>query len=244
MQGVLEQAIARITGSPVRVHGAGRTDSGVHALGQVAHFDVDSRFACVKWQRALNSLMPDDVTVLDAKLVSPQFHSRYDAVRKTYSYNLWLENSFFLPWRRHFVWKCGPLDLDALDQGMQFFLGEHDFSSFQNAGTEIKTTVRTIYDFKRYPGQTGQEMVLEVCGSGFLKQMVRNMVGCLVSIGRGKAEPETVRSLLQMKDRTAAPATAPAQGLFMAGVEYGESGCGGSDTGRNQSENSGIDREV
>jgi len=244
VQGELEKAIMRVTGSPVRVHGAGRTDSGVHALGQVAHFDVDSRFVPVRWQRALNSLTPDDVTVLDAELVHSDFHSRYTRSRKTYIYNLWVENSFFLPWRRHFVWKCGPLDLEALDKGMQLFLGEHDFSSFQNTGTEIKTTVRTIYEFKRYPGQTEQEMVLEVCGSGFLKQMVRNMVGCLVSIGRGKAEPETVRSLLQMKDRTAAPATAPAQGLFMAGVEYGESGCGGSDTGRNQSENSGIDREV
>ena len=244
VQGVLEKAIMRVTGTPVRVHGAGRTDSGVHALGQVAHFDVDSRFTSVKWQRALNSLMPDDVTVLNIEFVSSEFHSRYSAERKTYTYNLWLENSFFLPWRRHYVWKCGPLDLDAIDQGMQLFVGEHDFSSFQNTGTPVSSTVREIYYFKRSPGQSDQELVLEVCGSGFLKQMVRNMVGCLVSIGRGKAEPETVRSLLQMKDRTAAPATAPAQGLFMAGVEYGDSGCGGTDTGRNQSENCGIDGKV
>lgn len=244
VQGVLEKAITRVTGTLVRVHGSGRTDSGVHALGQVAHFDVDEGFASVNWQRALNSLLPDDVTVLDVEFVTSEFHSRYSAIRKTYTYSLWLEKSFFLPWRRHYVWKCGPLDFSALDQGMQFFIGEHDFSSFQNTGTEIKTTVRTIHDFKRYPGQTEQEMVLEVSGSGFLKQMVRNMVGCLVRIGRGKAEPETVRSLLQIKDRTAAPATAPAQGLCMAGVYYGETGCGGNYTGRNQTQADGIDREI
>lgn len=244
VQGVLEKAITRVTGTLVRVHGSGRTDSGVHALGQVAHFDVDAGFASVNWQRALNSLLPDDVTVLDVEFVTSEFHSRYSAIRKTYTYSLWLEKSFFLPWRRHYVWKCGPLDFSALDQGMQFFIGEHDFSSFQNTGTEIKTTVRTIHDFKRYPGQTEQEMVLEVSGSGFLKQMVRNMVGCLVRIGRGKAEPEIVRSLLQIKDRTAAPATAPAQGLCMAGVYYGETGCGGNYTGRNQTQADGIDREI
>ncbi|WP_319777339.1 tRNA pseudouridine(38-40) synthase TruA [Maridesulfovibrio sp.] len=244
VQGVLEQAIIRITGTPVRVHGSGRTDSGVHAFGQVVHFDVEEDRAAVPWQRALNSLLPDDVTVLNAELVPSDFHSRFNAVRKTYTYTLWLDNSFFLPWRRHYVWKCGPLDLSALDRGMQFFLGEHDFASFQNTGTPVSSTVRTIHEFRRYPGQIGQEMILEVCGSGFLKQMVRNMVGCLVNIGRGKAEPETVRSLLQMKDRTAAPATAPAQGLCMAGVYYGESGCGGTDIGRNQPQGSGIDGEA
>ncbi|WP_320007089.1 tRNA pseudouridine(38-40) synthase TruA [Maridesulfovibrio sp.] len=244
VQGVLELAVERITGIPVRVHGSGRTDSGVHALGQVVHFDVEDVRATVPWQKALNSLLPDDVTVLDAELVSSEFHSRYSAKRKTYTYNLWLENSFFLPWRRHYVWKCGPVDLASIDKAMQFFVGKHDFASFQNAGTPVSSTVREIYYFKRYPGQSGQEIVLEVCGSGFLKQMVRNMVGCLVNIGRGKAEPETVRSLLERKDRTAAPATAPAQGLFMAGVEYGESGCGGTDAGRNQFENCGINGEA
>ncbi|WP_320173474.1 tRNA pseudouridine(38-40) synthase TruA [Maridesulfovibrio sp.] len=244
VQGELEKAITRITGTSVRVHGSGRTDSGVHAYGQVVHFDVDDTRVTVPWQRALNSLLPDDVTVLDAEFVTPDFHSRFNALRKTYTYTLWLENNFFLPWRRHYVWKCGPLDLKAVDRSMQFFLGEHDFAAFQNTGTPVSSTVRTIFDFKRYPGQSEHEMVLEVCGSGFLKQMVRNMVGCLVEVGRGKAEPETVRLLLQMKDRTAAPATAPAQGLCMAGVYYGETGSGGTDTGRNQAHNSGINGEV
>ncbi|WP_432738377.1 tRNA pseudouridine(38-40) synthase TruA [Maridesulfovibrio sp. FT414] len=245
VQGELEGAIARITGSPVRAHGSGRTDSGVHALGQVVHFDVDARRASVPWQQALNSLLPDDITVLDCEHVSDEFHSRFSALRKSYTYSLWLNNSFFLPWRRRFVWKCGPLDLDALDRGMAFFQGEHDFASFQNTGTTVSSTVRTIFEFSRQSGETEHEILLRVCGSGFLKQMVRNMIGCLVEIGRGKAEPDSVRSLLQMKDRTLAPATAPAQGLCLEGVYYGENGCGGPDAGRQQPDTQGgLNSEV
>lgn len=232
VQGEIEKAISRIIKEPVRVHGSGRTDSGVHACGQAVHFEVDKRWAKVSWQRALNSLLPDDITVLECKAVSGDFHSRFSAVRKSYTYTLWLHNGFFLPWRRRFVWKCGPLDLDALDRGMELFVGEHDFASFQNTGTPVSSTVRTIYEFSRNSGETEHEIVLRVCGSGFLKQQVRNMVGCLVRIGRGKAEPDSVRSLLQIKDRTAAPATAPAQGLCLEGVYYGDEVCGGPDAGR------------
>lgn len=235
VQGELEQAVARITGIPVRVHGSGRTDSGVHALGQVVHFDVEDRLGAVPWQRALNSLLPDDITALNCALVTDEFHSRFSALKKSYTYTLWLNNSFFLPCRRRYAWKCGPLDLNALDRGLEQFLGEHDFASFQNTGTPVSSTTREIFEFCREPGQSEHEIVLRVCGSGFLKQMVRNMVGCLVAIGRGKADPGFVRSLLQLKDRTIAPATAPAQGLCLEGVYYGEEGCGGSDAGRQQS---------
>ncbi len=232
VQGELESAISRITGAPVRVHGSGRTDSGVHALGQVVHFDIEDRWSAVLWQRALNSLLPDDISVLESSLVPDDFHSRFSAEHKSYTYNLWIHNGYFLPWRRRYVWKCGPLDLDALDQGMEYFLGEHDFAAFQNTGTPVSSTVRTIYEFDRKHGDTEHEIQLRVCGSGFLKQQVRNMVGCLVRIARGKADPDFVRSLLQMKDRTAAPATAPARGLFLERVYYGEDGCGGPDAGR------------
>ncbi len=241
VQGELEKAVARVTGSLVRAHGSGRTDSGVHARGQVAHLDLPEKWTSVPWQKSLNSLLPDDVTVLDTCYVSDDFHSRFSAREKRYTYSLWLENSFFLPWRRKYVWKCGPLDFDALDRGMNLFLGEHDFAAFQNMGTEVNSTVRTILDFKRRPGETEHEIILEVSGTGFLKQMVRNMVGCLVKIGRGKEEPDFVRSLLQMKDRTLAPATAPARGLYLDHVFYGEADCGGPDAGRKQSHKNGHD---
>lgn len=239
VQGELEKAVSVITGFPVRVHGSGRTDSGVHARGQVVHLDLPDNRSSVPWQKSLNSLLPDDVTVLDAAWVPDDFHSRFSSLQKRYTYSLWLENSFFLPWRRKYTWKCGPLDLDALDRGMELFLGEHDFAAFQNTGTEVCSTVRTILDFTRRSGETEHEILLEVCGTGFLKQMVRNMVGCLVKIGRGKEEPGFVRSLLQMKDRTLAPATAPARGLCLDHVYYGEAGCGGTDTGRNQADKGG-----
>nr|WP_027177268.1 tRNA pseudouridine(38-40) synthase TruA [Maridesulfovibrio hydrothermalis] len=241
VQGELEKAISHITGFPVRVHGSGRTDSGVHARGQIVHLDLPDNRTSVPWQKSLNSLLPDDVTVLDCAYVSGDFHSRFSTVRKRYSYSIWVENDFCFPWRRKYVWKCGSLDLDAMDQAMKMFLGMHDFASFQNMGTEVNSTVRNVLEFSRRPGETPHEIKLDVCGTGFLKQMVRNMVGCLVKIGRGKEKPEFVRSLLQMKDRTMAPATAPARGLCLERVYYGESDCGGSDTGRNQSHQSGRD---
>ncbi|WP_027720395.1 tRNA pseudouridine(38-40) synthase TruA [Maridesulfovibrio zosterae] len=239
VQGELEKAVAVITGVPVRAHGSGRTDSGVHARGQVVHLDLPETRISVPWQKALNSLLPDDVTVLDVAYVDDDFHSRFSAVEKCYTYSLWIENSFLLPWRRQYVWKCGPLDFDALDQAMEYFLGVHDFAAFQNAGTEVSSTVRNILDFKRRPGESEHEIILEVVGTGFLKQMVRNMVGCLVKIARGKEDPSFVRSLLEMKDRTLAPATAPARGLCLDHVYYGEVDRGGPDSGRNKPDKNG-----
>ncbi|WP_291325083.1 tRNA pseudouridine(38-40) synthase TruA [Desulfovibrio sp. UCD-KL4C] len=241
VQNELEKAISRITGDSVRVYGSGRTDSGVHALGQVVHFTVPDNKSKIPWQRALNSIMPNDVTVLDVQYVDESFHAQFSSVRKTYVYTLWLENSFLLPCRRNYVWACGPLDLNALDQGMESFWGEHDFASFQNVGTPVKNTIRTIFNFSRLSGENEHEIRLEVCGSGFLKQMVRNMVGCLVEIGRGKANSDSVRSVLEAKDRTLAPATAPAQGLCLAHVYYGELERGESESGHNESNINGGD---
>ncbi|SDK38761.1 tRNA pseudouridine38-40 synthase [Maridesulfovibrio ferrireducens] len=241
VQNELEKAISRITGAPVRVYGSGRTDSGVHALGQVVHFTLPESRAEVPWQRALNAIMPDDVTVLDVAYVDESFHAQFSSIRKTYVYTLWLENKFLFPCRRNYVWGCGPLDIDALDTAMKYFLGEHDFASFQNVGTPVKNTIRTILEFVRLPGENEHEIKLQVCGTGFLKQMVRNMVGCLVDIGRGKAEPGFVRSVLEAKDRTLAPATAPPQGLCLSHVYYGEPKSGGPESGRNESRIDGTD---
>ncbi len=241
VQNELEKAIATITGEPVRVYGSGRTDSGVHALGQVVHFALPENRANVPWQKALNSILPDDITLLSAEVVDENFHAQFSSVRKTYSYSLWLENGFLLPWRRHFVWACGPLNLSAVDEAMECFIGEHDFASFQNVGTPVSNTIRTILEFKRLPGETEQEITLEICGTGFLKQMVRNIVGCLVEVGRGKAQPDFVRSVLERKDRTLAPATAPPQGLCLSSVYYGEPVSGKSNSGRNEPRINGKD---
>ncbi len=221
VQGEFEAAVSRIMDAPIRVHGSGRTDSGVHAMGQTAHFDIPGERKDVPWRRALNAILPRDVSVLDIREAAPDFHSRFSALSKTYSYTLWLEREFIHPRRRFFVWDCGPLDLAAMDRAAQEFMGSHDFKSFQNAGTPVRDTVRTILDFSR-SSASGPEVVWTVRADGFLKQMVRNMVGCLVEAGRGKVSPESVRSILDERDRSAAPATAPARGLCLERVHYGE----------------------
>lgn len=224
VQGEFEAAVSRITDTKVRVHGSGRTDSGVHAMGQVAHFDIPGERSEVPWRRALNAILPRDVSVLDICEVPADFHSRFSALSKTYSYTLWLEREFIHPRRRFFVWDCGPLDFAAMDNAAELMVGRHDFKSFQNVGTPVKDTVRTVSGFSRSSGQNAHEVVWTVQADGFLKQMVRNMMGCLVEVGRGKVSPESVRSILDERDRSVAPATAPAQGLCLERVHYGEDG--------------------
>ncbi|WP_207264155.1 tRNA pseudouridine(38-40) synthase TruA [Desulfovibrio sp. Huiquan2017] len=222
VQGEVERALATILGSAVRVHGSGRTDAGVHALGQTAHFDCPDGRTGFPWRRSLNAILPRDVRVLDAVEVSGDFHARYGAVSKTYEYRLWHEREFCLPQRRRFVWNCGPVDFARMEAAAAVLLGEHDFAAFQNVGTDVGSTVRTITDISRHPGETGHESVWRFTADGFLKQMVRNLVGCLVACGRGKLDVETVGAILASGDRTSAPATVPPQGLTLIRVEYGD----------------------
>jgi len=222
VQGELEAALGQILGTPPRIHGSGRTDSGVHAMGQVAHFDCPEKRADIPWQRALNAIMPKDVRVLDAETVNEEFHARYSAKGKTYEYVLWHNRGFCLPQRRHHVWPCGPVDFDLMEQAAALLRGEHDFAAFQNVGTPVKSTIRTITDISRHPGLTDYESVWQFTANGFLKQMVRNLVGCLVEVGRGKLSPEQAKKILEGKDRCKGPATAPPQGLSLIKVDYSD----------------------
>ncbi len=220
VQGVLERAILSIIGEQVRVHGSGRTDSGVHALGQAAHFDAPSTSSHIPWPKALNATLPRDVRVLGAETVLPDFHARYSAIFKTYAYSLWLDRDRLLPQRRRYVWSCGRLDLEAMDAAALLLIGKYDFSSFQNAGTLVKTTVREVTSITRAPGFHEQEWTWKFTATGFLRQMVRNIMGCLVAVGRGKIDPEQVSTILKSCDRTQAPPSAPPQGLCLEHVEY------------------------
>jgi len=224
VQGCLEEALETLCGVFVRVHGASRTDSGVHALGQQAHADVPAARAHLPFRRALNALLPRDVCILAVEQVPPDFHCRIHSVRKFYSYSLWHEPEFLLPQRRPFVWPVGRLDTQAMLEAAGFLVGTHDFAAFQNSGTPVRGTVRTVESIAPHPGQTPHETLWRVTGPGFLKQMVRNIMGCLVEVGRGKANPDIVRSLLLEKDRSLAPATAPAKGLCLEGMELAYSG--------------------
>jgi tRNA pseudouridine38-40 synthase len=220
IQGVLEEKLSRICEEPVRVHGSGRTDSGVHALGQVAHFDAPDSKVRIPWQKALNSMLPDDIAILDAREAEPGFHARFSVRSKRYAYTLWTEPDFTLPQRAPFVWPVRNLDLTAMDRAAAFLAGTHDFAAFQNAGTEVKGTVRTLEPIRREPGQHPCEWVFRFQADGFLKQMVRNLMGLMVEVGRGGMSPEEARGVLESRDRRLAPATAPPQGLTLEEVVY------------------------
>jgi len=220
IQGTLEEKLTRICEEPVRVHGSGRTDSGVHALGQVAHFDAPDSKAHIPWQKALNSMLPNDIAILDAREAEPGFHARFSVLSKRYAYTLWTEPGYTLPQRAPFVWAVRNLDFEAMDRAAELLHGTHDFAAFQNAGTEVKGTVRTLEPIVRVPGPHPCEWVFRFQSDGFLKQMVRNLMGLLVEIGRGGQEVADAERILAGRDRRLAPATAPPQGLTLEEVMY------------------------
>jgi tRNA pseudouridine38-40 synthase len=221
VQAVLESAFGRILGHSVRLHASGRTDAGVHALGQIAHVDVPDERAELPWAKALNANLPDDVTVLQAEAVSPDFHARFSARSKVYAYHLYEGERRALPMRRRYVWATGPLDEAAMLKTAAQLIGKHDFKAFQNAGTPVRDTVRTVARFERSAGLMPGEWIWRVEAEGFLKQMVRNLMGLLVDVGRAKLSPDAVQELLTGCPRECAPfATAPAQGLFLERVLY------------------------
>lgn len=230
IQGQLEAAIGRLAGEPVRVHGSGRTDSGVHAERQCAHFDMPTgRLASIRDLRhALNALLPRDIRVFEAIICEPDFHSRFSARGKTYRYLFWQDRGYVPPRLDPYVWCSGPLDLSLMQGAFCHLVGRHDFASLANAGTEEKGgTTRTLYvlGLTERPVWTGCLPLLElsVTGSGFLKQMVRNMAGLLADIGRGRLAPGEVPKLLAQKSRESLPTpTAPAKGLTLVRVHYSD----------------------
>jgi tRNA pseudouridine38-40 synthase len=205
----------------VRAFGAGRTDAGVHAEGQVAHCDVPALRA-VNWQAALNVNLPPDIRVLNAQEAADTFHACFDARKKTYRYDLWLARQVALPRLYPFVWACGPLDPRKLDAALPLLVGRHDFRSFQNRGTGTRDTTRTVLSLKTaHPAEfDGNVLSLHVEANGFLKQMVRNMVGLLVAIGQGRFDASRIPALLAARDRAQGPPTAPARGLTLVRVDY------------------------
>jgi tRNA pseudouridine38-40 synthase len=228
VQGVLEDALAKFEGRPVTVHGAGRTDAGVHALGQVASAEVSFAHDVSTLTRALNAHLPEDVRVLAVEEAAPGFHARFNARAKTYRYCI-RNGPVASPFERAFVWHVPqPLDVDAMRQAASRLLGRHDFSAFRSIGTDVPDAVRSLHvsDIAEVPGAVpwlgdgGALLTYEVSGDGFLRHMVRAIVGTLVEVGRGWRDPAQMDALLQSKDRARAGATAPPQGLFLVRVVY------------------------
>lgn len=223
IEGVLHHCISELTGEAVEVIGASRTDSGVHALGNIAVFDTNSPIPAEKFSYALNQRLPEDIRIREAKEVDQAFHPRHCESRKTYEYRIY-NGPFPLPTRRlytHFTYL--PLNTELMRQGAAFLVGEHDFKSFCSADTQAKTTVRRIDSIEvREEGaaQPDREIVIRVTGRGFLYNMVRIIAGTLMEVGRGQMPPERVKEILEACDRQAAGPTAPACGLTLMEYEF------------------------
>ena len=201
------------------MQGAGRTDAGVHALGQVASVELTATHDTATLVRALNAQLPADVRVLRIDEAAADFHARFKARSKTYRYRI--RNAPIAdPFQRAYEWHVPePLDLAAMREAAGALVGEHDFASFQSVGTEMSSTVRTMTRAELLDVEEGR-LVFEVAGNGFLRHMVRAMVGTLVEVGRGRRQPGTLPELLASRRRAEAGATAPPQGLFLVAVDY------------------------
>jgi tRNA pseudouridine38-40 synthase len=225
VQGTLEAAIAAVTQETIRVAGSGRTDAGVHALGQVASFRTGSRLGLVVLKKALNANLPDDVVVLQVEEAAEDFHATRDAVRKRYRYVL-CDDRVMDPFRRQYAWHVRKrLDAEAMHRAGQGLVGTHDFQSYQTQGTPRESTVRTVSELSvlRGSGDDANVVTLEVEADGFLYNMVRTIVGTLVQVGRGLKSESWPAEVLTARDRRQAGMTAPPQGLFLVRVEYAES---------------------
>jgi tRNA pseudouridine38-40 synthase len=236
IQGLLEDALRELDGRPVDVAGAGRTDAGVHALGQVASVSLERAIDRRTLMRAVNSRLPASVRVVDAAEAVPGFHARFDARSKTYCYRIW-NGEVMSPFERAFAWHVPSpvLDVAAMASAAATLEGRHDFAAFQAAGTETRTTEREVFSSRARGGSdplraSGDPqpfhadvpglITYEIAGAGFLRHMVRTIVGTLVEVGRGRRPAAWVSEVLRSRDRSAAGPTAPAEGLFLVSLEY------------------------
>ena len=220
VQGVLETALVRLCGHKICVIGSGRTDSGVHATGQVAHFDTTCLREPGVFVRALNALTPATVTILAVEEVDENFHARFSAIYREYFYRILTRREAPALERQRIWHHPRPLDINVMSTEATVLLGTHDFSSFRAAFCQAKNPVRTLSRLDVEP--VGAEIHIRVGANGFLQHMVRNIVGTLTLVGRGEWPPSTLQKVLIGKDRTLAGPTAPPWGLYFDRVLYGD----------------------
>ncbi|MCB7156021.1 MULTISPECIES: tRNA pseudouridine(38-40) synthase TruA [Bacillus] len=220
VQDELEKALAVLHKSKERIPvvSSGRTDSGVHAAGQVIHFDTPLAIPAERWPYALNALLPDDIAVKQAEIADDGFHARFSAVKKEYRYFVYTEKHPDV-FKRHYAYHFSyRLNVQDMREAAKHLIGTHDFTSFCAAKTEVQDKVRTIYELDWTETDDGLQM--RITGSGFLYNMVRIIVGTLLDAGIGKISPDDVKSMLEAKDREAAGRTAPGHGLYLWNVYY------------------------
>lgn len=218
VQQTVEDAVFSLTGEKVSVVGSGRTDAGVHAKGQVAHFDTSAKIPPEKFYKALNTVLPCGVKVLNSEKVSDKFNANRTAKRKTYEYSLYLSDVEQPLKERYATRVYGNIDVNKMQNAANILVGEHDFKAFSATGGSVKTTVRTIYGIS--VEKTGEDIKIKVCGNGFLYNMVRIIAGALVKIGKGEMPEENLIKALKTGERVLLAETLPAKGLCLVQVEY------------------------
>lgn len=219
IQEVIEKNLPALTHENIRVHGCGRTDSGVHALAYVLHFDTNCRIPADKFPYALNVSLPPDIRIkYGDEPQNPNFHSRFDVKRKHYRYTILCDKHASAFNRNTALHVHQNLDFDKMQRAAKLILGEHDFAAFKAEGTTLKSTVRTIYTSQW--SRNGNYLYFDICGNGFMYNMVRILVGTMLEIGKGYKDEVIMQTALTTCDRKTAGSTAPAHGLTMTRVEY------------------------
>jgi tRNA pseudouridine38-40 synthase len=220
IQKKVENAISKIAVHPIKVVCAGRTDAGVHALGQVIHFDTDAMRPDKAWILGVNRYLPEDIRVLWAKYVSDDFHARFSATARQYRYIIYNNRVASAILRHRAMWTPFSLNVELMHEAGQYLIGRHDFSSFRGSSCQAKSPVRTVelLVIKR----NGFTITVDIKANAFLLHMVRSIVGMLVEIGRGEKPPIWAQEVLQARDRRVSAPTAPPQGLYFVVVEYGQ----------------------
>jgi tRNA pseudouridine38-40 synthase len=225
IQGTIAEAASQITQEKILIHGASRTDTGVHALGQVAHFKTQSALSAAEFQRALNALLPPTIRIIAAEEVGPDFHARWQAQGKTYRYRIW-RGQVLPPFEyERALHYSGPLDEVAMAQAARQFEGEHDFTSFSaSSGSEDddreREVVRAIYSSEVIREPDRDELAYIVRGRSFLRYMVRKIVGTLIEVGKGRLAPADIAPIFEARDRSRSGPTVPAKGLYLVSLEY------------------------
>ena len=218
IQGEIERAIEEITGEKIELVASGRTDAGVHSLGQIANFKTNSNIPIEKIPIAINTKLKRSVRILEAEEVDEKFHSRYNCKRKTYRYIINNSKNGTAIYRNLQYNFAEKLDEKKMNNAIKYFLGEHDFKGFKASGTSSKSSVRIIYSGK--VERKEDLVIIELTGNGFLYNMVRIIAGTLLEVGLGKIKPEDIKNIIESEDRQKAGKTLPPQGLYLVNVEY------------------------
>ena len=218
IQGKIENVLSEMVGKKIEIIGSSRTDAGVHAIAQIANFKISENLSEAKIKKYLNKFLPQDISIVDVTLVPDRFHARYNTNNKTYVYKIWNEvyiNPFMRKYSLHVPKK---LNVERMEEGATYFLGNHDFTAFSNAKAKKKSMVREIYSINIEKNDGFIE--IRVQGNGFLYNMVRKMVGTLIQVGLGELEPESILGILQSKERSQADSIADASGLYLEKIDF------------------------